>query len=109
MPVEVQAKLLRVLQEGEYAVGGRTPIKADVRIVAATNEDLRGLIAGLFREDLFYRLNVVALRLPPLRERTEDIPHLVEHFCAHAEREGLPTKQLEVAAVRAPQAPSLAW
>jgi two-component system, NtrC family, nitrogen regulation response regulator GlnG len=76
MPLEAQTRLLRVLQEGEYTtVGGRTPIKADVRIVAATHRDLRQLIQpGLFREDLFYRLNVVPIRLPPLRERSEDIP-----------------------------------
>ena len=75
MPMEAQTRLLRVLQQGEYTtVGGRTPIKADVRIIAATNKDLRQLIQqGLFREDLFFRLNVVPLRLPPLRERTEDI------------------------------------
>ncbi len=71
MPMEAQTRLLRVLQQGEYTtVGGRTPIKTDVRIVAATNKDLRILIQqGLFREDLFFRLNVVPLRLPPLRER----------------------------------------
>ena len=82
MPMEAQTRLLRVLQQGEYTtVGGRTPIKADVRIIAATNKDLRQLIQqGLFREDLFFRLNVVPLRLPPLRERTEDIPDLIRHF-----------------------------
>jgi two-component system, NtrC family, nitrogen regulation response regulator GlnG len=101
MPMEAQTRLLRVLQQGEYTtVGGRTPIKADVRIVAATNKDLRVLIQqGLFREDLFFRLNVVPLRLPPLRERTEDIPDLVRHFFALAEREGLPAKQLDAAAL----------
>ena len=82
MPMEAQTRLLRVLQQGEYTtVGGRTPIKADVRIIAATNKDLRILIRqGLFREDLFFRLNVVPLRLPPLRERSEDIPDLIRHF-----------------------------
>jgi two-component system nitrogen regulation response regulator GlnG len=89
--------LLRVLQQGEYTtVGGRTPIKTDVRIIAATNRDLRQLIAqGLFREDLYYRLNVVPLRLPPLRERIEDIPDLVRHFLRKAESEGLPVKTLD--------------
>jgi two-component system nitrogen regulation response regulator GlnG len=77
-------------------VGGRTPIKTDVRIVAATNKDLRLLIAqGLFREDLFFRLNVVPLRLPPLRERSEDVPDLMRHFLAQAEREGLPAKRMD--------------
>ena len=84
MPMEAQTRLLRVLQEGEYMpVGGRTPIKTDVRIVAATNKHLDQQIAqGLFREDLYYRLNVVPLRLPPLRERLDDIPDLVQHFLA---------------------------
>ncbi|MBS7542622.1 nitrogen regulation protein NR(I) [Ancylobacter oerskovii] len=101
MPMEAQTRLLRVLQQGEYTtVGGRTPIKTDVRIVAATNKDLRILIQqGLFREDLFFRLNVVPLRLPPLRERTEDIPDLVRHFFLQAEREGLPRKQIDIAAL----------
>ncbi|WP_336056499.1 nitrogen regulation protein NR(I) [Nitratireductor sp. CH_MIT9313-5] len=96
MPMEAQTRLLRVLQQGEYTtVGGRTPIKTDVRIVAATNKDLRALInQGLFREDLFYRLNVVPLRLPPLRERAEDIPDLVRHFFELAEREGLQAKRV---------------
>jgi two-component system nitrogen regulation response regulator GlnG len=87
MPLETQTRLLRVLQQGEYTtVGGRTPIKTDVRIIAATNRDLRQLIQqGLFREDLYYRLNVVPLRLPPLRERVEDIPDLVRHFLRKAE------------------------
>ncbi|MDZ5697728.1 nitrogen regulation protein NR(I) [Chelativorans sp. M5D2P16] len=96
MPMEAQTRLLRVLQQGEYTtVGGRTPIKTDVRIVAATNKDLSALInQGLFREDLFYRLNVVPLRLPPLRERAEDIPDLVRHFFAQAEQEGLNAKRV---------------
>src|SRR5712672_2938480 len=99
MPMEAQTRLLRVLQQGEYTtVGGRTPIKTDVRIVAASNKDLRILIQqGLFREDLFFRLNVVPLRLPPLRERAEDVPDLIRHFFAIAEREGLPPKQIDPA------------
>jgi two-component system nitrogen regulation response regulator GlnG len=101
MPMEAQTRLLRVLQQGEYTtVGGRTPIKSDVRIIAATNKDLRILIQqGLFREDLYFRLNVVPLRLPPLRERTEDVPDLIRHFFALAEREGLPAKQIDSAAL----------
>jgi two-component system nitrogen regulation response regulator GlnG len=101
MPMEAQTRLLRVLQQGEYTtVGGRTPIKTDVRIIAATNKDLRILInQGLFREDLFFRLNVVPIRLPPLRERSEDVPDLVRHFFALVEREGLPAKRIEAAAM----------
>ncbi|WP_424812128.1 nitrogen regulation protein NR(I) [Roseococcus sp. YIM B11640] len=96
MPAEAQTRLLRVLQEGEFTtVGGRQPIKANVRIVAATHRDLRASIrAGLFREDLFYRLNVVPIRLPPLRERTEDIPLLARHFLDRARASGLPQKTL---------------
>ena len=101
MPLEAQTRLLRVLQQGEYTtVGGRTPIKTDVRIIAATNRELRQLIhQGLFREDLYYRLNVVPLRLPPLRERGEDIPDLARHFLRKAEEEGLPTKRIEPDAI----------
>jgi two-component system nitrogen regulation response regulator GlnG len=101
MPIEAQTRLLRVLQEGEFtAVGGRVPIRADVRVVAATHNDLRQLIRqGLFREDLYYRLNVAPIRLPPLRERTADIPALVKHFSALAVREGLPIKRLDEAAM----------
>jgi two-component system nitrogen regulation response regulator GlnG len=90
MPMDAQTRLLRVLQEGEYmTVGGRTPIKTDVRVIAATHRDLRDLISlGLFREDLFYRLNVVPLNLPPLRDRKEDIPDLINHFFAQIESEG---------------------
>ena len=96
MSGDAQSRLLRVLQQGEYnTVGGRTPIKTDVRIIAATNQDLRQQIGqGLFREDLFYRLNVVPMRLPPLRERTEDVPDLVRHFLGQAEASGLPAKRL---------------
>ncbi|MBN8919121.1 MAG: sigma 54-interacting transcriptional regulator, partial [Rhizobiales bacterium] len=97
MPMEAQTRLLRVLQQGEYTtVGGRTPIKSNVRIIAATNKDLRLLIQqGLFREDLFFRLNVVPLRLPPLRERSEDVPDLMRHFLTIAEREGLSAKRVD--------------
>ena len=101
MPMEAQTRLLRVLQQGEYTtVGGRTPIKTDVRIVAATNKDLRTLInQGLFREDLFYRLNVVPLRLPALRERSEDIPDLVRHFFKQGASEGLQTKRISTGGI----------
>jgi two-component system nitrogen regulation response regulator GlnG len=101
MPMEAQTRLLRVLQQGEYtSVGGRTPISTDVRIIAATNRDLRQLIQrGLFREDLYYRLNVVPLRLPPLRERAEDIPDLVRHFLRRAEGQGLPAKRIDADAL----------
>ena len=101
MPMEAQTRLLRVLQQGEYTtVGGRTPIKTNVRIVAATNKDLRYSIQqGLFREDLFFRLNVVPLRLPPLRERTEDIPDLVRHFFQRGVSEGLSPKSLDTPAM----------
>jgi two-component system, NtrC family, nitrogen regulation response regulator GlnG len=97
MPMEAQTRLLRVLQQGEYTtVGGRTPIKTNVRIIAATNKDLRQSIQqGLFREDLFFRLNVVPIRLPPLRERVEDIPDLVRHFFGVVEKEGMSRKQLD--------------
>jgi DNA-binding NtrC family response regulator len=82
--VETQAKLLRVIQEREFMrLGGTDTIKVDVRILAATNDDLRRLVQeNKFREDLFYRLNVISLRLPPLRERREDIPALLDHFLA---------------------------
>ncbi|MGB1548354.1 MAG: nitrogen regulation protein NR(I) [Alphaproteobacteria bacterium] len=97
MPLEAQTRLLRVLQEGEFTtVGGRTPIRANVRIIAATHRNLQQLVnQGLFREDLYYRLNVVPMRLPPLRERIEDIPALVRHFLSQAVAEGLPMKTLE--------------
>ncbi len=103
MPAEAQTRLLRVLQEGEFtSVGGRTPIRANVRIVAATHRDLRAAIRqGVFREDLFYRLNVVPIRLPPLRERAEDISDLARHFLAKARAEGLPAKSLDQGAYEA--------
>ena len=101
MPPEAQTRLLRVLQEGEFtSVGGRQPIRANVRIVAATHRDLRQAIrAGQFREDLFYRLNVVPIRLPPLRERTEDIAVLARHFLDKARETGLPAKSLDAGAI----------
>ncbi len=101
MPLEAQTRLLRMLQQGEYtAVGGNAPIKTNVRIIAATHRDLRQLITqGLFREDLFFRLNVVPLRLPPLRERSEDIADLVRHFLGRIVKEGLPRKELTSEAI----------
>jgi two-component system nitrogen regulation response regulator GlnG len=101
MPLEAQTRLLRVLQEGEYTtVGGRTAIRTDVRIIAATHRDLRQLVRqGLFREDLFYRLAVVPIRIPPLRERTEDVPALARHFLYQAASQGLPFKTLDATAL----------
>ena len=101
MPLEAQTRLLRVLQEGEYTtVGGRTPIRTNVRIVAATHRELKSQIQqGLFREDLYYRLNVVPMRLPPLRERLDDIGDLVRHFLRQASKDGLGAKNIEAAAV----------
>jgi two-component system, NtrC family, nitrogen regulation response regulator GlnG len=101
MPIDAQTRLLRVLQEGEYtSVGGRNARKADVRIISATNKDLRKLIdAGRFREDLFYRLNVVPVRLPPLRQRIDDIADLARHFLSQAARIGLPAKGLDTGAL----------
>jgi two-component system nitrogen regulation response regulator GlnG len=101
MPPEAQTRLLRVLQEGEFtSVGGRQPIKANVRIIAATHRDLRAAIRqGQFREDLYYRLNVVPIRLPPLRERSEDIALLAHHFLDRAQDDGLAAKALDQAAI----------
>jgi two-component system nitrogen regulation response regulator GlnG len=106
MPMDAQTRLLRVLQEGEYTmVGGRTPIKSNVRIVAATHRDLSQMIRqGLFREDLYYRLNVVPIRLPPLRERIDDIADLVNHFLRAAQREGEPVKTISPDAIKLMQA-----
>ena len=102
MPMEAQTRLLRVLQQGEFTtVGGRRSIRADVRIVAATNRNLRQFVRqGLFREDLFYRLNVVPVRLPALKERVEDLPDLVHHFLGVAADDGLPQKTISVEALR---------
>ena len=96
MPMEAQTRLLRVLQQGEFTtVGGRRSIRADVRIVAATNRNLRQFVRqGLFREDLFYRLNVVPVRLPALKDRLEDISDLVRHFLDIAAADGLPQKTI---------------
>jgi two-component system nitrogen regulation response regulator GlnG len=101
MPMEAQTRLLRVLQEGEYTtIGGRTPIKTDVRIIAATHRELKTQIQqGLFREDLFYRLDVARLRLPPLRERLEDVGDLVRHFLRQTAKTGLGQKSIETAAI----------
>ena len=101
MPIDAQTRLLRVLQDGEYTtVGGRVPIKSDVRIIAATHRVLSHQIRkGEFRQDLYYRLNVVPVRIPPLRERPEDIPELVEHFFAKGAENGLPFKSLEKSAM----------
>ncbi len=96
MPADAQTRLLRALQSGRIRrVGGRQEIAVDVRIVAATNRDLAPMIAsGDFREDLFYRLNVVPIELPPLRERREDIRELVQHFLLKAAEEGLPRRNI---------------
>ncbi|RZM32513.1 MAG: sigma-54-dependent Fis family transcriptional regulator, partial [Sphingomonas sp.] len=96
MPMEAQTRLLRVLQSGEFtSVGGARTIRVDVRIVAATNRDLSAQVAtGQFREDLFYRLNVVPIMLPALRERRQDIALLARHFLDHAASQGLPRRQL---------------
>jgi len=101
MPIEAQTRLLRVLQEGEFtSVGGKEKIKTDVRIVAATNKDLKSLIKlGSFREDLFYRLNVVPIHTPALRDKIEDIPELVEHFLGAADKLGLPIKKIDKNAI----------
>ena len=103
MPPEAQTRLLRVLQEGEFtAVGARASRRADVRIIAATHQNLRAMIAeGRFREDLYYRLNVVPIRLPPLRERVGDLPDLARHFLRRAAAEGLPKKALTPEALEA--------
>jgi two-component system, NtrC family, nitrogen regulation response regulator GlnG len=97
MPMEAQTRLLRVLQSGEFtSVGGARPIRVDVRIVAATHKNLPGLIGeGMFREDLYYRLNVVPVQLPPLRQRGEDVGLLAQHFLDRAAADGLPRKRID--------------
>jgi len=101
MPIDAQTRLLRVLQSGEFTtVGGARPIRADVRIVAATNRDLTQLVGeGRFREDLYYRLNVVPVALPALRARRQDIALLARHFLDRAAEAGLPRKTLQDGAV----------
>ncbi|MBS1208704.1 MAG: ntrC [Proteobacteria bacterium] len=102
MPSELQTRLLRVLSDGHfYRVGGHTPVKANVRVIAATHQNLEQRVRdGLFREDLFHRLNVIRLRLPPLRERREDVPILAKHFLVHSAQElGVETKRLSEAAL----------
>jgi two-component system nitrogen regulation response regulator GlnG len=96
MPMEAQTRLLRVLQSGEVTtVGGTRPIRVDVRIIAATNQDLPALLTeGRFREDLYYRLNVVPIHLPALRDRSDDVPLLARHFLDQAAQDGLPRKAL---------------
>ncbi|QDX81999.1 nitrogen regulation protein NR(I) [Denitratisoma sp. DHT3] len=103
MPAELQTRLLRVLSDGHfYRVGGQSPVKANVRVITATHQHLEARVKeGLFREDLFHRLNVIRLRLPPLRERREDIPLLARHFLAHSAKElGVDSKRLTDAALR---------
>jgi two-component system nitrogen regulation response regulator GlnG len=103
MPPELQTRLLRVLSEGNfYRVGGHQPIKANVRVIAATHQDLDARVKqGLFREDLFHRLNVIRLRLPPLRERREDIALLARHFLAKSARDlGVEVKRLSETTVK---------
>ncbi len=103
MPAELQTRLLRVLSDGHfYRVGGHAPIRANARVIAATHQDLDARVRqGLFREDLFHRLNVIRLRLPALRERPEDIALLARHFLAASARElGVEPKRLSEAALR---------
>jgi two-component system nitrogen regulation response regulator GlnG len=103
MPFDLQTRLLRVLSDGQYyRVGGHQPIRANVRVIAATHQRLEDRVReGTFREDLFHRLNVIRLRLPPLRERREDIPVLARHFLARSARElGVESKRLADAALQ---------
>ncbi len=100
MPLDAQTRLLRVIDGSEKALNPKTGRPADLRVIAATNRDLRGLIQqGLFREDLFFRLNVAPVRLPPLRDRTEDIGELARAFLLRAHREGLPAKTIDQGAL----------
>ncbi|MEI6281553.1 MAG: sigma 54-interacting transcriptional regulator [Alphaproteobacteria bacterium] len=100
MPLDAQTRLLRVIDGTEPVINPKTGRRPNVRIIAATNRNLRGLIAqGLFREDLFFRLNVAPVRLPPLRDRTEDIPDLARAFLLRANREGLPAKNIDQGAL----------
>jgi two-component system nitrogen regulation response regulator GlnG len=100
MPLDAQTRLLRVIDGSEPALNPKTGRRPNVRIIAATNRDLRALIReGLFREDLFFRLNVAPVRLPPLRDRAEDIPDLARAFLLRANREGLPSKTIDAGAL----------
>ena len=100
MPLDAQSRLLRVIDGAEPALNPRTGRAPNIRIIAATNRDLRGLIQqGLFREDLFFRLNEAPVRLPPLRDRVEDIPDLARSFLLRAAREGLPSKTIDQSAL----------
>ncbi|MDP1618487.1 sigma 54-interacting transcriptional regulator [Phenylobacterium sp.] len=100
MPLDAQTRLLRVIDGSEPALNPKTGRRPNARLIAATNRDLRGLIQqGLFREDLYFRLNVAPIRLPPLRDRTEDIPDLARSFLLRANREGLPSKTIDQAAL----------
>ena len=100
MPLDAQTRLLRVFDGADPAVNPQTGRKPNARVIAATNRDLRALIAqGLFREDLYFRLNVAPIRVPPLRERTEDIPELARAFLLRASREGLPSKTIDQGAL----------
>src|SRR6201999_4092115 len=100
MPLDAQTRLLRIIDGTETALTPKTGRRPNVRVIAATNRDLRALIReGLFREDLFFRLNVAPVRLPPLRDRTEDIPDLARAFLLRAHREGLPAKNIDAGAL----------
>jgi two-component system nitrogen regulation response regulator GlnG len=100
MPLDAQTRLLRVFDGAEPATNPKTGRRPNVRVIAATNRDLRGLVAqGLFREDLYFRLNVAPIRVPPLRDRTEDIPELARAFLLRASREGLPSKTIDQSAL----------
>lgn len=110
MSLSAQAKVLRALQENKIVrVGGDRQIRVDVRVIAATNKDLRKLIdAGRFREDLYHRLAVIIIDVPPLKDRIEDIPHLIQHFCAEICKDyGIPEKSFDAKAIKKLQ--SLPW
>jgi two-component system nitrogen regulation response regulator GlnG len=100
MPLDAQTRLLRVFDGAEPATNPKTGRRPNVRVIAATNRDLRGLVAqGLFREDLYFRLNVAPIRVPPLRDRVDDIPELARAFLLRASREGLPSKTIDQSAL----------
>jgi len=110
MSLSAQAKVLRALQENKIVrVGGDKQIRVDVRVIAATNKDLRKLIdAGRFREDLYHRLAVIIIDVPPLKERVEDIPMLIQHFCLEICKDyGIPEKQFDAKAIKKLQ--TLPW